>query len=448
MRFKYWLMLLSMLALVWLAESDAFGQRGGRGGGGRVGGGAVGGGRVGGTTVGPYGGGGSSVRSSGTVVGPGGGSRTVGGGSGSYTTNRGTTIEAGGVGRTTTGPGGVTTGRGIGGVQVTTPGGQTATKVGGAGGVQGPGGNGAVRGGSIGGTSGPLGSGAKISTGGAAVGPNGAVGGRTSIGTATGAGGRTISGASHSIGASNPYGAYASSSRGISVSGNAGHYTTYRSASTLRTYGAGVRGGFYGYNYFNANWYTSHPGAWRAATWPATAYWRWATYPTIVTFCGYPAEPVIYDYGSTVVYQDNSVYYNGDAVATAEEYSNQATAIATTGVEAKPAEKEEWQSLGVFAMVQGDEKDANNIFQIAINKDGVIRGNYYNGLTDTTVPISGAVDKKTQRAAWIIGDKKETVYETGVGNLTQPETSMLVHMGKDRTQQWTLVRLESPDASK
>lgn len=98
-------------------------------------------------------------------------------------------------------------------------------------------------------------------------------------------------------------------------------------------------------------------------------------------------------------------------------------------------------------MVQGDEKDANNVFQLAINKDGIIRGNYYNGLTDTTVPVSGSVDKNALRAAWIIGDKKDVVYETGVGNLSQAETSMLVHQGKDRTQQWTLVRLEPPAGS-
>jgi hypothetical protein len=36
------------------------------------------------------------------------------------------------------------------------------------------------------------------------------------------------------------------------------------------------------------------------------------------------------------------------------------------------------------------------------------------------------------------------VYETGLGNLSQPETQVLVHFGKERTQQWTLVRLEPP----
>ena len=77
-----------------------------------------------------------------------------------------------------------------------------------------------------------------------------------------------------------------------------------------------------------------------------------------------------------------------------------------------------------------------------------IRGNFYNVLSDTTVAVYGSVDKKTQRAAWTVGDRKEPIYEAGFGNLTKSETPMLVHFGKDRTQQWTLVRIEQPEAPK
>jgi hypothetical protein len=378
------------------------------------------------------------------VIGPAGGSRSAGSAGGSYTTGRGTTVNYAGAGRTVTGPAGGTAGRGVGGVQVTTPGGQSATKVGSVGGVRGPEGYGAVGGRSVGATSGPYGSGVTASRGGAALGPGGAVAGGTRVGTATGPAGRTVTGASHWNAASSPYGASASASRGVAVAGAGGHYTAYRSGAALRTQAGYVRTGFRGYNYFNAGWYTAHPGAWRAAAWNPATYWRWAPYTTAAVFAGWPAVPVVYDYGSNVVYEDNRVFYNGEPIATTEEYATQALDLAATGQAAQPAPMEDWQSVGVFAMVQAEEKDANNIFQIAVNKDGVIRGNYYNSLTDVTMPIYGAVDPNTQRAAWAIGDKKETVFETGVGNLWQSETSMLVHLGKDRTQQWTLVRLEQP----
>ena len=69
--------------------------------------------------------------------------------------------------------------------------------------------------------------------------------------------------------------------------------------------------------------------------------------------------------------------------------------MADAGRDAKVAKDEEWLPLGVFAMVQGDEKTSNHIFQLAVNKQGVIRGNYYDAVTDSTALIYGAVDKKT-----------------------------------------------------
>src|SRR5262249_45346663 len=105
-------------------------------------------------------------------------------------------------------------------------------------------------------------------------------------------------------------------------------------------------------------------------------------------------------------------------------------------------------SLGVFAMVQGERTDSNDLFQLAVNKAGTIRGNFYNALSDTTVPVYGAVDKKTKRAAWTVGDKKEPIYEAGFVNLTKPETTMMVHFGKNHSQQWTLIRVEQPAEKK
>jgi hypothetical protein len=225
-----------------------------------------------------------------------------------------------------------------------------------------------------------------------------------------------------------------------------GHRTAYVGRTALATQGVYVRRGFVHYNCFTPTWWAGRAHIWRPIAWTtAAACWVGATWATVASYCSYPAEPVIYDYGSTVVYEDNRVFYDGEPVASAEEYAVQATDIANVGVKAEVSEKAEWVSLGVFGMVQGDEKDANKIFQLAINKDGVIRGTYYDALSDTESVVSGSVDKRTQRAAWVVGDRKDTVYETGVGNLTEPETTMLVHFGKDRTQQWTLVRLEKPE---
>ncbi len=156
-----------------------------------------------------------------------------------------------------------------------------------------------------------------------------------------------------------------------------------------------------------------------------------ATWGSCASYCGVSGEPAYYDYGENVVYQDDGVYFNGQLAYPAEEYAQQATVLADTGRDAKTTKDEEWLPLGVFAMVQGDEKTSNNIFQLAVNKQGVIRGNYYDAITDGTSELYGSVDKKSQRVAWTVGDRKAPVYEVGLANLTKEETTMLVHYSPD-----------------
>jgi len=86
------------------------------------------------------------------------------------------------------------------------------------------------------------------------------------------------------------------------------------------------------------------------------------------------------------------------------------------------------------------------MMQMAVNKQGNIAGMYYNTSDDVSLPIQGAVDRTTQRAAWTVGDKKNTVLETGIYNLTKEETPVLVHFGDQKTQNWLMVRLDKPES--
>jgi hypothetical protein len=229
----------------------------------------------------------------------------------------------------------------------------------------------------------------------------------------------------------------------------AGSYTRPWGAAALLNQGAWIRDNFGNYDCFHDNWWNQYPGAWRAAAWTnAAAVWDAATWDNCYSFCGYPAEPVYYDYGTNVVYEGDSVYVDGTAIGTQDQYAQQAIVIADTGRQAEANKDAEWLPLGVFAMIQGDRTDSNDLFQLAVNKAGTIRGNFYNVLTDTTLPVYGAVDKNTRRAAWTVGDKKEPIYEAGFANLTKAETTMLVHFGKDRSQQWSLIRIDLPAEGK
>ena len=77
----------------------------------------------------------------------------------------------------------------------------------------------------------------------------------------------------------------------------------------------------------------------------------------------------------------------------------------------------------------GDPDKSDDDFQLAVNKQGAIRGNCYNTVTQTTLPVQGAVDKSTQRVAWTVGDNTTTVFDTGLDNLTKDQAPTLVHVG-------------------
>jgi hypothetical protein len=241
-----------------------------------------------------------------------------------------------------------------------------------------------------------------------------------------------------------PYGGVAAG--GVRV-GAVGHATRYVSPAVLRTQATYVRGGF-GYSYFTPAWYRAHPVAWVAPRWAVPSIWVAPVWPSVSVYCGVTAPPIPYDYGSSVVIENNNVYVNGGMVASAEQYADQAEQFADRGRQARPAENDEWQPLGVFGMIQDEEKVAQHIFQLAVNKGGAVRGNYYDAVADNTLPVYGSVDAKTQRVAWSIGDKTTIVFEAGLSNLTQDQTALLVHYGKERTQQMMLVRLEQPAEEK
>src|SRR5262249_47247042 len=169
--------------------------------------------------------------------------------------------------------------------------------------------------------------------------------------------------------------------------GGFAHATDYWSHGYMVGRAGSVRTNFGYYNCFHPAWYTAHPGCWLATGWAAGAAWDDAAWPALSSWCSIPAAPIDYDYGNTIVYQNNAVYDNGQDVGTAQAYGQQAVTLADQGQTASATPEQEWKPLGVFALVPGDEKTSNNLFQLAINKAGIIRGNYYDGLLDETSPV-------------------------------------------------------------
>jgi len=207
---------------------------------------------------------------------------------------------------------------------------------------------------------------------------------------------------------------------------------------------AAVRNTFDRPDMYGQGWYGDHPGAWVGAG-LATAAWAPATWNSVATYGGYgAAAPVSYDYGNNVTCVDGNVNVDGQSAGTAEEFSQQAADLAETGTEAKTSPTDQWLPLGVFAMVRNEQDHPQLILQLAINKQGVLRGNYTDEATDHTLPIHGAVDPQTKRVAFTVGDNTNCVLEAGLSNITQGDAPALIHKN-GKTDRWVLVRLEQPN---
>lgn len=287
--------------------------------------------------------------------------------------------------------------------------------------------------------------------GGIADGPGGATGGTRA------ASGTVIKGPEGGV-----Y-AHGNAASGRFYSGARATGTWHCSTADMRVQGNYVRGNYHDYNAFDRNWYARYPGAWYGHGFAAGA-WTQATWPTITSWFGAPWPAISYSYGDTVTYENNDVYLDGQPIATATAYYQSAADLAQSGEQANvPSEppptdsdpfaapqnqtdqgKAQWLPLGVFEAIPSGEKSSTMTFQLAVNKGGIVRGNYFNTGDKNVQQVQGAIDKKTQRITWVVVDRKNVIFDTGLYNLTKDETTMLVHEGSDKTQQWTLVRLKQP----
>lgn len=193
------------------------------------------------------------------------------------------------------------------------------------------------------------------------------------------------------------------------------------------------------------NFWGDHPG-W--AAWRITRPYRWATWGALSGWCASygwsTATP--YNYGENVYYQGDQVYYGDQPVATADQYTQQAAAIAASAPNIPP-QKTDWMPLGVFALTQDGQATGVSpaiYMQLAISKEGIISGTMNNDVTGKVQTLEGMADKASQRCAWAVAGQQRPIVETGISNLTQDTTPVLIHFADGQTQQWLLVRLDEP----
>jgi len=119
-------------------------------------------------------------------------------------------------------------------------------------------------------------------------------------------------------------------------------------------------------------------------------------------------------------------------------------AAAPATPEQQKALAEDWMPLGIYAVTEeNNSADPMKYVQLLVSKSGAVGGELHDLAADTSTPVTGAVDPKSQRVAWKVGTT-DTVMETGLYNLTQSETSILIHEGAGKTRQAIMARIEDP----
>ncbi|MHB8862437.1 MAG: hypothetical protein ACYC6N_08535 [Pirellulaceae bacterium] len=186
---------------------------------------------------------------------------------------------------------------------------------------------------------------------------------------------------------------------------------------------------------FSAEWYAAHESVvpipieggnpWSSRSWDEAKAW-----------IGLNGEPQRYDYrpdarGLIFVYRNEM--REGRAVDARRSAVQLAGSASSAGPDDAPG-----LSLGVFAAVPPVEQPATTLWNLILDKTGVVSGYQYDLAADSVSPVRGAVDPASQRTAWQAGN---AVVETGLGNLTDDLARALVFRADGWTQPWILMRI-------
>ena len=180
---------------------------------------------------------------------------------------------------------------------------------------------------------------------------------------------------------------------------------------------------------FSRDWYADHPRAWRH---PHADAWAAGSLAAANAWLGVPVYTTD-DTSSETEYADES---------TTEPTAEEAATLAQTG--AGDVNDAEWLSLGVYSLAPRGQKDDQHLMQIAVSKEGVLRGSYYDVVTDEAQTLQGAVDKTTRRAAWTVGADDKVVFHTSLDDLTQATGPLSAHLPDGEVKQWDMTRFENP----
>lgn len=115
---------------------------------------------------------------------------------------------------------------------------------------------------------------------------------------------------------------------------------------------------------------------------------------------------------------------------------------------ADPAGDAKFLPLGVFSIAPEGQTEAAALVHLAVSKDGIVRGTYYDLKTDKDQTVHGAVNKENHSVAFTLG-KGKTVYQTWLEDLIEEQSGpVTVKTGEGPSQTWTIARYTEEDDKK
>lgn len=183
---------------------------------------------------------------------------------------------------------------------------------------------------------------------------------------------------------------------------------------------------------FSPEWYSRHPDAWRPAGPPAN-WWKVADAASVTDWIAGTVALAGGAAGAGRVAQAGGEQPGADGLRSVLVLQSGHGPEAAAG---------DWLPLGVFAVVPPGGGSAHNYQQLVVDRSGAIRGNFYDAISDTVLPITGSVDRTTLRAAWSVASNGSR-FETAVASLAAPPRKVSVSSG-DGSRDLELVPIDGP----
>lgn len=193
---------------------------------------------------------------------------------------------------------------------------------------------------------------------------------------------------------------------------------------------------------FTAEWYAKHPQAWRPAKSPAD-WWKTADVATITAWLGQPDQLVMA--AGTAADDAGAVATAGGTDAGADGLQSVLVLPAGHQNAVGPADAD-WLPLGVFAVVPPGTQEsdqAHNYQQLAVDRQGTIKGNFFDTISGTVQPITGTVDRTSLTASWTVGTNGSRFTAPMRAFTGQPRTVRMSSGGQPRDLE--LMPVQRPD---